>query len=312
MGPRSIDAGVFRSRSFRGATCPCSSSPSSTCSIARPCTATATIRTGSRSSVGRRWTWRSRPRAGARISCTRTTGTRRRPSLWLATAGNDRRPLPRICPRCSRSTTSPTRARRPGTCSTTSASPTHRLVEEAYGEINFMARGIYHATMINTVSPTYAREILTREGGASLDGLLRHRQLRRPRGAQRRGLRRVEPDHRPSPRAAVRRLDARRAGQEQARAPGAGAPAGARRRPARRDGDAPRPPEGPRHLRPRRPPVDERVRRRGAVRRPRVGPAALRGDVRVPRRLPPGQDGGLPALRAGSGTDRSTAAATSS
>lgn len=52
---------------------------------------------------------------------------------------------------------------------------THSLVEESYGEVNFMARGIYHATMINTVSPTYSREILTKEGGAGLDGLLRHR-----------------------------------------------------------------------------------------------------------------------------------------
>jgi starch synthase len=48
-------------------------------------------------------------------------------------------------------------------------------MEEHPGEVNFMARGIYHATMVNTVSPTYAREILTREGGAGLDGLLRYR-----------------------------------------------------------------------------------------------------------------------------------------
>jgi starch synthase len=52
---------------------------------------------------------------------------------------------------------------------------THRLVEESYGEVNFMARGIYHSTLINTVSPTYAREILTPDKGASLDGLLRTR-----------------------------------------------------------------------------------------------------------------------------------------
>lgn len=52
---------------------------------------------------------------------------------------------------------------------------THRLAEEGPGEINFMARGIYHTTLLNTVSPTYAREIMTREGGASLDGLLRFR-----------------------------------------------------------------------------------------------------------------------------------------
>lgn len=52
---------------------------------------------------------------------------------------------------------------------------THGLAEENYGEVNFMARGIYHATLINTVSPSYAREIMTPEGGAGLDGLLRHR-----------------------------------------------------------------------------------------------------------------------------------------
>ncbi|GAB4495265.1 MAG: glycogen synthase GlgA [Anaerolineales bacterium] len=53
----------------------------------------------------------------------------------------------------------------------------YRLNEEGYGEINWMARAIHHATLINTVSPTYAREILTPEGGAGLDGLLRYRQF---------------------------------------------------------------------------------------------------------------------------------------
>ena len=52
---------------------------------------------------------------------------------------------------------------------------THGLAEETYGQVNFMARGIYHATMVNTVSPTYAQEIMTPEGGAGLDALLRHR-----------------------------------------------------------------------------------------------------------------------------------------
>ena len=54
---------------------------------------------------------------------------------------------------------------------------THRLDQEKYGEVNFMARGIYHATLVNTVSPTYAREIMTPEGGAGLDGLLRRRRV---------------------------------------------------------------------------------------------------------------------------------------
>jgi starch synthase len=54
---------------------------------------------------------------------------------------------------------------------------TQKLMEERPGEVNFMARGICHATMINTVSPTYAREIMTREGGYGLDGLLRFRHF---------------------------------------------------------------------------------------------------------------------------------------
>jgi starch synthase len=49
------------------------------------------------------------------------------------------------------------------------------LFEEGPGEVNLMARAVFHATAINTVSPSYAREIMTREGGAGLDGLLRHR-----------------------------------------------------------------------------------------------------------------------------------------
>lgn len=52
---------------------------------------------------------------------------------------------------------------------------TYGLAEENYGEVNFMARGIQHATMINTVSPTYAREIMTPEFGAHLDKLLHAR-----------------------------------------------------------------------------------------------------------------------------------------
>jgi starch synthase len=52
-----------------------------------------------------------------------------------------------------------------------------RLIEEGPDEVNFMARGIYHATMINTVSPTYAREILTPEFGERLDGMLRYRHF---------------------------------------------------------------------------------------------------------------------------------------
>jgi starch synthase len=51
----------------------------------------------------------------------------------------------------------------------------NHLREESPGMINLMARGIYHASIINTVSPTYAKEITTQDGGARLEGLLQHR-----------------------------------------------------------------------------------------------------------------------------------------
>jgi starch synthase len=54
---------------------------------------------------------------------------------------------------------------------------THGLREERPGQVNFMARGIFHATMVSTVSPSYAREIMTYDGGCGLDGLLRHRHF---------------------------------------------------------------------------------------------------------------------------------------
>ncbi len=43
-------------------------------------------------------------------------------------------------------------------------------------KINSMRRGIMHADMIVTVSPNYAKEILTKEYGELLDGLLRERR----------------------------------------------------------------------------------------------------------------------------------------
>ncbi|HQL64897.1 MAG TPA: glycogen synthase GlgA [bacterium] len=47
---------------------------------------------------------------------------------------------------------------------------------EFYGNINIMKAGIIHSNKINTVSPTYAREILTPEFGCKLDGLLKTRE----------------------------------------------------------------------------------------------------------------------------------------
>ncbi len=46
---------------------------------------------------------------------------------------------------------------------------------EFYGQLCFLKGGLVYADQLNTVSPTYAREIQTPEFGAGMDGLLRHR-----------------------------------------------------------------------------------------------------------------------------------------
>jgi starch synthase len=47
---------------------------------------------------------------------------------------------------------------------------------EFHGRLNFLKAGLVFADLLNTVSPTYAREIQTPEFGSGLDGLLRARR----------------------------------------------------------------------------------------------------------------------------------------
>ncbi|MBI4974671.1 MAG: glycogen synthase, partial [Candidatus Omnitrophica bacterium] len=47
---------------------------------------------------------------------------------------------------------------------------------EFYGKANLMKAGIIYSDAINTVSPTYAKEILTKEFGCGLEGVLRTRK----------------------------------------------------------------------------------------------------------------------------------------
>jgi starch synthase len=46
---------------------------------------------------------------------------------------------------------------------------------EDFGAVNALKGGLFHATKLTAVSPGYAAEIRTRDGGAGLDGLIRYR-----------------------------------------------------------------------------------------------------------------------------------------
>lgn len=43
---------------------------------------------------------------------------------------------------------------------------------ESYGEANYLKGGVVYADAVTTVSPTYAYEITTPEGGEGLEGLM--------------------------------------------------------------------------------------------------------------------------------------------
>lgn len=47
---------------------------------------------------------------------------------------------------------------------------------EFYGQMSFLKAGIVFTNVITTVSPRYSREILTREYGCGMEGILQHRQ----------------------------------------------------------------------------------------------------------------------------------------
>jgi starch synthase len=51
----------------------------------------------------------------------------------------------------------------------------HGPLVESHGGLNLLKAGLATSTLVSTVSPTYAREIQTREGGEGLDGVLRSR-----------------------------------------------------------------------------------------------------------------------------------------
>jgi starch synthase len=58
------------------------------------------------------------------------------------------------------------------------SSPLPSFFDPRLLKVNGMRRGIMHADVVSTVSPTYAREVMTPEYGELLDGLLKERRAR--------------------------------------------------------------------------------------------------------------------------------------
>src|SRR5262249_47961917 len=160
----------------------------------------------------------------------------------------------------------------------------------------------FHATMVSTVSPTYAREVMTWEGGAGLDGLLRHRHFDVHGILNGLDCEVWDPS-------ADRHLAAtftadtleRRAENKRALQQRAGRPAWAPRGAAGGDGDGAGRAEGAGRHRARPAPAAQRPRRRGAVCRSRGRRGVLRGDAAAHGGLPPPADDGLRRLRRGTG-----------
>ena len=108
----------------------------------------------------------------------------------------------RRCPWCSPSTTSPTRGSSP-------PADLPRLGLEGFagrfdpgdlagGWLNSLKTGIATASLVTTVSPSFAREMMTPERGMALDATLRAR-VRPAGGDPQRHRRRLGPAHRPAP-----------------------------------------------------------------------------------------------------------------